>query len=51
MEIFSIDIRQIVELGTQVANSGAIRAVEHVADEMFEYIVGITRVVYEQNPR
>lgn len=47
MDILGIDIAQIVDLGTQVANCGAIRALEQVADGTYEYTVAI--VVIAQN--
>lgn len=46
-----LDIDQIVELGTQVAISGAIRLGEIVGDDIFEYIVAIAVIVYEMDPR
>lgn len=50
LQIFGIDINQVVELGTQVATSGSIRAGEIVGDDIFEYLVGIAVVIYEMNP-
>ena len=48
--MLGLDISQIVDLGTQVATSGAIRALESTADEIFEYIIGMSIVVYEIDP-
>lgn len=50
MDAFGIDIAQIVELGTQVATHGAIRAAEVVADDIFEYVIGVAILIYEVNP-
>jgi hypothetical protein len=50
MDIMGIDINQIVELGTQVAQAGAIRAREWVADGTFEYVIGIAVLIYEMDP-
>lgn len=45
-----IDIDHIVELGTQVAQHGAIRTAELMADEFFDYVIGIAILVYAKNP-
>lgn len=50
MDVLGIDISNIAELGTQVAMTGAIRMGEIVGDNIFEYIVGIAIIVYEQTP-
>lgn len=50
MDIFGIDIGHIVELGTQVATTSAIRATEMVADDVFDYIVSVAVLIYEMNP-
>lgn len=50
MDIFTIDINSIVDLGTQVATSGAIRAAEVLADDVFEYIIGVAILIYEVHP-
>ena len=50
MDTFGIDIGQIVELGTQVATHGAIRAAEMVADDIFEYVIGVVILIYEIDP-
>lgn len=43
------DLSDIAELATTVAASGAMRAVETVADEVFDYIVAVT-ILIQQNP-
>lgn len=50
MQVFGLDIMHIVELGTQVATTGAIRASEVIGDDIFEYIIGVAILVYEQDP-
>ena len=50
MEIFSIDINQIADLATQVGTSGAIRALEIVGDDVFDYIIGVAILIYEVHP-
>lgn len=50
MDVIGIDIAQIADLGTQIANTGAIRALEQAADSTFEYIVAMVRLV-EQSGR
>lgn len=50
IDLLSIDINHIVELGTRIATTGAIRAAEVVGDDIFEYIVGIAVLVYEVDP-
>jgi hypothetical protein len=47
IDLFGIDINHIVELGTQVATIGAIRAAEVTGDDVFEYIIGVAIVIYE----
>lgn len=47
IDLIGIDISHIVELGTRIANAGAIRAGEVVGDGVFEYIVGVAVVIYE----
>lgn len=49
IDLLAIDINHIVELGTQVATSGAIRAAEVIGDDVFEYIIGIAIVIYEMD--
>lgn len=50
MHVFGLDIASIVELGTRVAQSGAMRAAEMVADDVFDYAIGIVLLVYEADP-
>lgn len=51
MGLVQIDPGEIVELGTQVAMHGAVRAAEMVcADDLFELIVGIAVLIYEIAP-
>lgn len=50
MHIFGLDIAGIVELGTHVAQSGAMRVVETAPDDVFDYIVGMVVLVYEMDP-
>jgi hypothetical protein len=50
MNVFGIDIAHIVELGTQVATTSAIRATEMVADDVFDYLVGVAILIYEMDP-
>ncbi|WP_156457965.1 hypothetical protein [Sphingomonas sp. Leaf412] len=45
-----IDIAQITDLDTRIANCGAIRASEQMADGTFEYTVAIV-VIVENDPR
>lgn len=51
MNIMSPDIGQIVELGTNVAQAGAIRAGEVLGDEIFDHIIDIVMLVYAMDPR
>jgi hypothetical protein len=50
MDIFGIDITHIADLGTQVATAGTMRVAETVADDIFEYIIGVAYVIYEAYP-
>lgn len=50
MGIFGMDVGQIVDLTTQVATTGAIRAAELFGDDIFEYIIGVAIVIYEIDP-
>lgn len=50
MNIFGIEISNIVDLTTQVATTGAIRAAELIGDDIFEYIIGVAIVIYEMDP-
>ena len=50
MDLLKIDIGDIGELASQVAIRGAIRVMDGMGDELFEYIVGIAVLVYELAP-
>lgn len=50
MQLLGLDIAHIAELGTQLAQSGAIRAGEVISDELFEYAIGIAILIYEEMP-
>lgn len=50
MNVFGIDIAHIVELGTQVATTRAIRAAEVAADDVFDFLVGVAVLIYEMDP-
>jgi len=49
MQLLGLDIAQIVDLGTQVAQAGAIRTMELVGDDVFEYAIAIAILIYEQD--
>lgn len=50
MNVMGIDIGHIADLGTQVAQSGAIRAFEIVGDEVFEYLVAMAVLLQDTGP-
>lgn len=51
MTMVQIDLGEIVELGTQVAVHGAVRAAEMASvDDLFELLVGIAVLIYEMAP-
>ncbi|MDV3458683.1 hypothetical protein RZN05_16920 [Sphingomonas sp. HF-S4] len=51
MKLVQIDPSEIVELDTQVAMHGAVRATEvAAADDLFELLVGIAVLIYELAP-
>lgn len=50
MDIFGIDIGQIVELGTKVATGGVMRVGELVTDEIFDNTAGLAILIYETFP-
>ena len=51
MALIQIDLSEIVELGTQVATNGALRASEvQGVDDLFEFLVGIAILIYEIAP-
>ena len=46
-----LDLSEIVELGTQVAVHGAVRAADMASvDDLFELLVGIAVLIYEMAP-
>lgn len=49
MDIMGMDIGQIVDLGTNVAQAGSMRLVE-TNDVIFDYIIGIVFLVYALDP-
>lgn len=51
MAMVQIDLGEIVELGTQVAVHGAVRAADMASvDDLFELLVGIAVLIYEMAP-
>ena len=50
MDILGIDINHIVDLATQVGTSGAIRSIDFVGDDVFDYIIGVAILIYEVHP-
>ena len=50
MELFRIDIGEIADLANSVAINGAIRVMDGMGDDMFEYIVAVVVLVYEMYP-
>lgn len=50
MPIVTIPLAEIVDLGTQVATTGAIRVAEASGDQVFEYIIAVAMLVYEMYP-
>lgn len=48
IDLLTIDIAAIAELGTRVATAGALKATEFAVDDIFEYIIGIAIVIHEQ---
>jgi len=50
MNILGIDIDQIVQLGTQIATTGAVRAFEVAGDDLFEMVIGVAVLIYEVDP-
>ena len=45
VDIMGIDISHIVDLGTHVAQSGAIRVAEIAGDDIFEYLIAVAQMV------
>jgi hypothetical protein len=51
MGLVQFDLGEIVELGTQVAVHGAVKAAEMASvDDLFELVVGIAVLIYEIAP-
>lgn len=50
MDIFGLNISDIVDIGTQVAAAGTIGLGGLYADDIFEYVIGIAIIVYELDP-
>jgi hypothetical protein len=50
MNILGLDIDQIVQLGTQIATTGAVRAFEATGDDLFEMVIGVAFLIYEIDP-
>ncbi len=50
MDIFGMNISDVVDIGTQVATAGAIGTVGLYSDEIFELIISIAIIVYELDP-
>lgn len=47
---FGLDTHEIIDLGTQVAATGAIRAVESDTDQIFEFVIAVAILIYEMYP-
>ncbi len=43
-----IDIDQIVQLVTRVATTGAVRGFDMIADDLWEFSIGVAILIYEQ---
>ncbi len=50
MPTVTIAMADIVDLGTQVATTGAIRMAEATSDQVFEYLIAVAMLVYEMVP-
>lgn len=50
MQLLGIDIGQIADLTTQVANMGALHSFERVGDELLEMIIAIAIVGTSDQP-
>ena len=46
---FSIDLADIVELGSQIATAGASRIAEAAGDDVFEHVVAVAMLVYQNS--
>lgn len=47
---FRLDAGDIVDLGTQIASSGAIPTLEVESDQLFEYIIAVAALIYDMYP-
>lgn len=47
---FRLDAGEIVDLGTQIATSGAIRPLEAEVDQLFEYVIAVAILIYDMYP-
>lgn len=47
---FGLDLHQIADLGTQIASTGAIRALEAHTDRVFEYVIAVAILIYDSHP-
>jgi hypothetical protein len=50
MITMGMDIDQIVQLVTHVATTGAVRGLEMISDDLWEFTIGVAILIYEQNP-
>lgn len=50
MPTISMDLSEIVELATQVATAGAIRAGQVAGDDVFEQVIAVAMLIYEMSP-
>lgn len=50
MPAITIDLSEIVELATDVATAGAIRAGQVVSDDVFEQVIAVAMLIYEMTP-
>jgi hypothetical protein len=50
MHVFGLDIASIVELGTHVAQAGAMRADDTSGTDVFDSVIGVVLLVYEMDP-
>lgn len=50
MDLIGLDIGQIVDLGTHVATTGAMRVADMVSDELFDLIISVAILIYELDP-
>lgn len=50
MDLFKLDIGEIVNLPTDIGINGAFTGAMAYSDQLFEYIVGIAVLIYEMYP-